>query len=100
MEDEMVDRGNVDKHRLSYSGGIKAVETEKWGRQTAQERYGSLKQPDMRPPDAHAPQKLGDANNLQGPGYANIHRNDWVRGGGAKRAEGKPGYVPGFKGKK
>jgi hypothetical protein len=92
----MVDRGNVDKHRMTYSRGVKAVEEQKWGRATAEERYGSLKyREDGAPPpeDRHAPQKLGDRNNMQAPGYANIvDSNSWVRGGGAKRAEGKPNF--------
>jgi len=99
----MVDKGNVDKHRTTYSGGVKAVETEKWGRDTARERYGKLEQPDMRPPIANKPQRLGDPNNLQGPGYDNIHREDWVRGfgkGGVESAEGRPGFRPGIHGKK
>src|SRR5262249_41710464 len=99
----MVAKGNVDKHRTSYSGGIKAVETEKWGRAKAIERYGKLEQPDMRPPIANKPQKLGDPNNLQAPGYDNIARKDWVRGfgkGGVESAEGMPNFRPGVHGKK
>ena len=91
----MVDRGNVDKHRQSYSGGVKAVEEQKWGRDTARERYGPLKQPDTTAVDRSQPQKLGDRNNLQDPSYNNTHRNDWVRGfgkGGIESAESKPGY--------
>jgi hypothetical protein len=101
----MVDRGNVNKHRTSMSGLKGAQETEKWGRSTARERYGSLKYQHgaPAPEDRHAPQKLGDANNLQGPGYANIHREDWVRGfgkGGVESAEGKPNFRRGFHGGK
>jgi hypothetical protein len=91
----MVDKGNVDKHRQSYSGGVKAVEEQKWGRDTARERYGALKQPDTTAVDHSQPQKLGDANNLQDPSYNNTHRADWVRGfgkGGIESAETKPGY--------
>jgi hypothetical protein len=91
----MVDRGNVNKHRTSYSGGVKAVEEQKWGRDTARERYGPLKQPDTTAVDHSQPQKLGDRNNLQDPSYNNTHRNDWVRGfgkGGIESAETKPGY--------
>jgi hypothetical protein len=73
----------ASKHRKNKSGG----------RAKAEERYGPLKYRDgaPRPEDRHAPQKLGDANNLQSPGYANIHRNDWIRGAG-ESAEGKPGF--------
>jgi hypothetical protein len=90
----MVAPGNIDKHRRSMSG-LTVQETEKWGRNTARERYGALKQPDMTPVDQSQPQKLGDANNLQDPSYNNNHRNDWVRGfgkGGIESAETKPGY--------
>jgi hypothetical protein len=101
----MVDKGNVDKNRYSRPGIGKVVEEQKWGRAKAEERYGQLKYRDgaPRPEDRHAPQKLGDANNLQGPGYSNIHQKDWVRGfgkGGVESAEGKPNFHPGFKGKK
>jgi len=100
----MVDRGNINKHRTTYSGGVKAVETEKWGRDTARERYGAATNATFGPPPIqNKPQRLGDPNNLQGPGYDNIHREDWVRGfgkGGVESAEGKPGYVPGYKGKR
>jgi hypothetical protein len=96
----MVDKGNVDKHRYSREGVGKVVEEQKWGRAKAEERYGTLKYRDgaPRPEDRHAPQKLGDRNNLQGPNYQNIHpSNSWVRGGGAKQAEGKPNFHPGIR---
>jgi len=99
----MVAKGNVDKHRTSYSGGVKAVETEKWGRDTARERYGGTTKTFSRPEIANKPQKLGDANNLQGPGYDNIRRKDWVRGygkNGTESAESMPNFRPGVHGKK
>src|SRR5262245_2516941 len=97
----MVEKPNTDKHRYSYSGGVKAQEEQKWGRAKAEERYGPLKYRDgaPRPEDNHAPQRLGDPNNLQGPNYRNEVANDWRRGGGPKQAEGKPNFKPGYKGK-
>ena len=95
----MVDKGNVDKHRHSMSG-LKVQETEKWGADKARERYGDIRSPDMKPKDQSAPQKLGDPNNLQDKGYANNHREDWVRGfgkGGVESAETKPGFDHGGK---
>jgi hypothetical protein len=95
----MVDRGNVNKHRYSMSG-VKAVEESKWGAAKAREWVGAPKQVDMTVKgDPTAPQKLGDRNNLQGPGYRNDHKNDWIRGAN-ETAENKPGYVPGYRGKK
>ena len=91
----MVDKGNVDKHRGTYSSGIKAVEEQKWGRAKAVERYGKLDQPNMKPGDRHAPQRLGDQNNLQGPNYQNRSPDNWVRGfdkSGVESAEGKPNF--------
>jgi hypothetical protein len=87
----------VDKHRYSYSGGVKAVEEQKWGRDTARERYGALKYESGAPPpeDRHAPQRLGDSNNLQGPNYMNRTPDNWVRGfdkSGVESAEGKPNF--------
>ena len=100
----MVAKGNVDKHRTSYSGGIKAVEEQKWGRDTARARYGSLEYGDKgapSPPLRNKPQALGDPRtNLQdNPRYDNIHKDDWVRGKG-ESAEGKPNFHPGVHGKK
>ncbi len=47
----------------------------KWGRKTARERYGAVKTPNMKAKDEHAPQKLGDSNNLHGPDYENDGRS-------------------------
>lgn len=69
-----------------------AENTEKWGRKTARERYGQPKSGGMTPEDASRPQKLGDSNNLQGPGYDNDVANNWLRGGGKGQAEGKPSF--------
>ena len=85
------------------SGLGKVVNESAWGTNKADERYGRSKYlyGAPRPEDRHAPQKLGDRNNLQGPNYQNIvDSNSWVRGGGAKQAEGKPNFHPGYKGKK
>ncbi len=58
----------------------------KWGRKTARARYGAPKSPDMRPKDEHGPQRLGDSNNLHGPGYEN-DTSGWLRAAGES---GKP----------
>jgi hypothetical protein len=91
----MVDRGNVDKHRHKMCG-LKVEEKQKWGRNTARERYGPLRQVDMRPPDRSEPQKLGDVNNLRGPGWKGDTPNDFRRGAG-EDATKRPGYVPGYR---
>jgi hypothetical protein len=90
----------VDKHRYSYSGGVKAQEEQKWGRAKAEERYGPLKYRDgaPRPEDRSEPQRLGDSNNLRGPDWKDDHPNDWVRGfgkNGVESAEGKPNFDKG-----
>jgi hypothetical protein len=89
----MVAKGNKDGHRYSYSGGVRAVEKSKWGHNTARERYGSPKYEHGAPPpkDVSGPQRLGDPNNLQGPGYHNDHPNDWVRAAN-EDATTKPGF--------
>jgi hypothetical protein len=85
----MVDRGNVDKHRQSYSGGVKAVEEQKWGRDTARERYGEARSPSMKATDATKPQSPEDKHS---PNYRNeVPTSRWLRGGG-ESAEGKPHY--------
>jgi hypothetical protein len=91
----MVDRGNADKHRQGIPGGPKAIEEQKWGRETARQRYGKLDQSDMRPSDynEHAPQRLGDRNNLQdNPTYRNDTPENWVRGMPRESAEGKSNF--------
>ena len=89
-----MDRGNKDAHRYTYGGGVKAVEMEKHGRDLARQRYGALKYENgaPQPKDQHAPQRLGDSNNLQGPGYDNDHAKDWVRGFGKGGVESAEGY--------
>ena len=99
----MVDRGNVDKHRQSYCGMKGVVEEEKWGRSKAEERYGRFPTPNMKAEDRSEPQKLGDANNLRGPDWKDDTAKDWRVGfgkNGSESAESKPGYVPGYKGKR
>src|SRR5262245_42315711 len=99
MEADMVAKGNVDKHRQSYCGMRGVVEESKHGREVAQERYGAIKSPNMKPEDRSEPQKLGDRNNLRGPDWQDDHPNDWVRGAN-ETAENRPGYVPGYRGKR
>jgi hypothetical protein len=79
-------------HRRSMSG-LKVEETEKWGTRTAYDRVGKPQflHGAPRPEDASRPQRLGDANNLQGPGYRNDHANDWIRGANGD-ATSKPGF--------
>jgi len=90
--------GNVHKDRYSREGVGKVVEEQKWGRAKAEERYGKLEFRDgaPRPEDRHAPQRLGDANNLQGPNYVNRTPNDWRRGAG-ESGEGKPNFQAGIR---
>lgn len=96
----MVDKGNVDKHRQSYGGMKGVVEESKWGRSVAEKRYGKLDQPNTRPKDTSFPQFKEDQ---RGPDWADDTSNDWRRGfgkGGVESAEGRPGYVPGYRPKK
>jgi len=97
-----MDKGNVDKHRYSMSG-IKAVEEGKHGRSLARARYGALdyeNSPPPKPADQSRPERAGDKDNLQGPGYDNsVPEKSWLRGGG-KGGAGYPGYVPGYRGKR
>jgi len=97
-----MDKGFTDKHRYTYSKGVKAVEESKWGASKARERYGQLDYDNASPPkpkDASAPQKLGDPTNLRARDYdPNVPDNSWIKGGG-KGGEGRPGYVKGYRGK-
>jgi hypothetical protein len=98
----MVNKGNKDQHRRTYSSGVKAVEEQKWGRSTAYERYGK---PDFlhgapNPEDRHAPQH---PENQHGPKYVNRTPDDWRRGfgkNGVESGEGKPNFRRGYHGGK
>src|SRR5262249_752213 len=48
-EEDVMDKRYVNKHRMSYTGGIDAVEESKWGWETAVKRYGQLRSPNMKP---------------------------------------------------
>jgi hypothetical protein len=107
MEDEMAKRTDIvdqkARNTIPGSGLGRVLNSEAWGAAKAVERYGVPRSPDMRPPDASRPQRLGDSDNLQGPGYRNDAPNDWKRGfgkGGIESAEGLPNFDPGFKGKR
>src|SRR5262245_64228953 len=87
-----MDKGNKDQHRYSYSGGVKAQETSKWGWAAAEKRYGRLPQADMKPRDMSAPQFPEDK---RGPDWADDHKSDWVRGfgkNGRESAETMPNF--------
>jgi hypothetical protein len=98
----MVQKQNKDSHRSTYSGGVKAVETSKWGADKARERYGSLQYDNSPPPaakDATYPQFRQDQ--CSDKSY-NAVAKDWRLGfgkGSNEFAEGKPGYVKGYRGK-
>jgi hypothetical protein len=82
---------NVDHHRYTYSGGIKAVEEQKWGRQTAYSRYGVPEFLDgaPQPPDNAGPRAREYA---QGRGYHNdVPSDSWLRAAG-EDATTKPGF--------
>jgi hypothetical protein len=101
MEEAMAKRDIVDekaRNTIPGSGLGEVLNSQAWGAAKAVERYGAPRTPDMRPPEGSCyPQRLGDANNLQGPGYRNDVPNDWRRG---NSAENKPNFDPGYKGKR
>jgi hypothetical protein len=82
-----MEKGTVNKHRYTYSGGIKAVEEEKWGRDTARSRYGALKFEDGAPmaKDQSFPQFRDEQPTRRNPGE--IPPSSWLRGG---NESGKP----------
>src|SRR5262245_19146020 len=92
----MGEKPNTDKHRYTYSGGIKATEEQKWGRAKAEERYGPLQFRDgaPRPPDRSEPRfKQTDG---RGPDWRDNTAKDWRvgfgKGGGGESAESKPNF--------
>jgi hypothetical protein len=67
-----------------------------WGEQAAVDRgyCRGTEVPKQAYTHDNKPLKLGDPNNLQGPGYDNDVKDGWLRGGG-KGGEAKPNsYVP------
>lgn len=64
-------------------------EMQKWGRDTARERYGKLHEPPLSQKSEEAPQCPEDK---RGPDYDNNTPDNWVRGMGKGQAEGKPGF--------
>src|SRR5262245_60054317 len=96
----MVEKPNVDKHRYSRDGVGKVVETQKWGRATAEERYGPLQFRDgaPRPPDRSEPQfKQTDG---RGADWRDNTAKDWRVGfgkGGVESAQNKPNFQAGIR---
>lgn len=78
------------KHRYGVSG-FDAPETEKWGRETARARYGSIKYQDgaPAPKDQSQPQFRNDQ--AADKSYNDVSEKSWLRGGG-KGGEGYPCY--------
>ena len=76
----MVDKGNSDKHRVGITGnGLnKVVETEKWGINTARERYGKMAASPPPPKDMARPQFKQDQS-VKGAGDV---ADGWLRGKG------------------
>lgn len=70
----------------------KHQDLEAWGRSTAKSRYGSVGSGGSKATPQNMPQ---DPEDKQGPKYANNTPSNWLRGMGAKRAEGKPGFDKG-----
>jgi hypothetical protein len=93
----MVDKNNVDKHRYSLPGVKgRVVESEKWGRATARERYGSPQHYRGAPnPKDESGSQFRESQRAD-KGYNDT--SGWVRAEG-ETAEKRPGYVGGYKGK-
>jgi hypothetical protein len=85
MEVEMVAKGNLDKHRRSFSG-MKVVEESKWGRDTARARYGKLDQVDMTPKEDPCYPQFKEDQPSPGSKLGD-HKNDWIRG---RNEDGRP----------
>ena len=85
-----MDKGNKDAHRYSMSG-LPVVERQKWGRQTARERYGSPKFEDGAPPPDGKLQKVQSPADRHAPDYHNDTPNNWLRAAG-ENATSKPNF--------
>lgn len=64
---------------------------DKWGRDTAKERYGSLHEPALSQKSEEAPQC--ECDKRVEPEYSNnVPVDSWLVGGGKSGAEGKPDF--------
>jgi hypothetical protein len=76
--------------------GLLVEESEKWGRDTARQRYGECKHEDgveWATPVDNKPQKLNDPTNLQAPEhYYNNDASGWVRAEGEDAMRGKGNF--------
>jgi len=86
----MVDRGNKDAHRYSMSG-LDVVEKQKWGRDKARERVGSVKFENGAPPPSGKLQKVQSPADRHAPGYDNDTPGNWLRAAG-EDATSKPNF--------
>ena len=95
----MAKRDIVDEKARSNipgSGLGRVYNSDAWGEQKATERYGGGTKTYQPPADQSAPQFRQDQ--CADKTY-NDHKNDWVRGAN-QDATKRPGYVPGYKGKR
>jgi hypothetical protein len=84
----------VDKTRSTYCGMKGVVNSEAWGADKATERYGGgtrVHDGHARAVGGQAPQAPEDKHDTK---YDNDVKDGWLRGGGPKGAEGRPGYSP------
>lgn len=86
----MVDKGNKDGHRYGIPGGPKAVETQKWGVNKSDERYGRPKYLMGAPYPKDQTQNQDPQGRPSKVGAGDVSPDSWLRGG--KGGESYPGF--------
>ena len=88
----MVAPGNKDGHRYGIPGGPKAVETQKWGVNKSEERYGRPKYLSGAPYPKDMTQNQDPQSRPSKVGAGDIPANSWLRGGGKAPGEAYSGF--------
>ena len=78
----MVAKGNKDGHRYGIPGGPKAVETQKWGVNKSDERYGRPKYLMGAPYPKDMTGNQNPAGRPMKVGAGDVSPDSWLRGGG------------------
>jgi hypothetical protein len=89
----MVAKGNKDGHRYSMPGMKGVVETQKWGQNKSDERYGRPRYLDGAPYPKDQTRPQDSQSRMAKVGAGDIPANSWLRGGG-KGGESYPSFNP------
>jgi hypothetical protein len=90
----MVAKGNKDGHRYGIPGGPKAVETQKWGVNKSDERYGRPRYLEGAPYPKDQTRPQDSQSRMAKVGVGDTGSDSWLVGGGKKGGEGYANFNP------